>query len=130
MAYFARVEEGIVIDVLAVHDNDEYRGNEFLSQDLGLGGVWIKTSYNTYGNVHLLGGTPLRYNFAALGYTYNPNIGTDGAFIPPSPYPSWILNEETCQWKAPIEKPSTEGVFYNWDESILDWVEVTLPEEQ
>lgn len=127
MAYFARVDNGIVTDVLAVHDNDEHRGNEFLSEDLRLGGTWIKTSYNTYGNKHLFGGVPLRYNFAGLGYTFNPNIGLEGAFIPPSPYPSWILDEETCQWKAPIEKPNSSDKFYNWDEDTLSWIEISLP---
>lgn len=128
MAYFAKVEDGVVTDVLAVHDNDEHRGHEFLSEDLGLGGTWIQTSYNTYGNQHKLGGTPFRYNFASVGYTWDETKGTDGAFIPPSPFPSWVINENTFQWEAPISMPEAQdGIYYNWDEETVSWIQVTLP---
>ena len=87
MAHFAEVDEdNIVTRVLVVGDDQEHRGHEFLSNDLGLGGIWIKTSYNTMAGQHLAGGTPFRYNYAGIGYTWDPNFGEDGAFIPQKPY--------------------------------------------
>ena len=82
---------------------------------------WIQTSYNTHGGVHALGGTPLRKNYAGLGYTYD--ISRD-AFIPPKPVASWILNEDTCLWDAPVPMP-TDGKMYRWDEETIQWVVVT-----
>ena len=96
MAYFAKIENNLVIEVLAVADEHEDRGQEFLADDLGLGGTWIKTSYNTRAGQHLTGGTPLRKNYAGIGYTYDP---TRDAFIPPKPTDGdWQLDEQTCQW--------------------------------
>ena len=96
MAYFAKIENNLVIEVLAVADEHEDRGQEFLANDLGLGGTWIKTSYNTRAGQHLTGGTPLRKNYAGIGYTYDP---TRDAFIPPKPSDGdWQLDEQTCQW--------------------------------
>lgn len=80
----------------------------------------IKTSYNTYGGVHKNGGTPLRKNFAGIGYTYD---AQRDAFIPPKPFASWILNESTCLWGAPVSMPN-DGKPYKWDESTLSWTEV------
>jgi len=114
MAHFAKVENGIVTQVIVAEQ-------EFINS----GAVdnpenWIQTSYNTYGGIHLLGGTPLRKNFAGVGFTYN--VEKD-AFIPPKPlqYESWILNEEKCIWEAPIEMPN-DGQPYYWDEELLEWV--------
>lgn len=84
------------------------------------GDRYVQTSYNTYGGVHLLGGTPLRKNYAGIGYTYDE---TRDAFIPPKPYDSWVLNENTCQWEPPVPYPTT-GVW-RWDEATLSWLEVT-----
>ena len=96
MAYFAKIENNLVTEVLAVADEHEDRGQEFLADDLGLGGTWIKTSYNTRAGQHLTGGTPLRKNYAGIGYTYDP---TRDAFIPPKPSDGdWQLDEQTCQW--------------------------------
>lgn len=96
MAHFARVENGIVTQVLVVPDSQEHRGHEYLSMDVGLGGMWYKTSYNTYGGVHNLGGTPYRKNYAGIGYTFDKNRN---AFIPPKPDGNWVLNEQTCLWE-------------------------------
>lgn len=98
MAHFAEIDaDNKVVRVLVVGDDQEERGQEFLAQDLGLGGTWIKTSYNTQGGVHQLGGTPLRKNYAGIGYTYDEERD---AFIPPKPSEgNWILNEETCLWE-------------------------------
>jgi hypothetical protein len=79
-----------------------------------------RTSYNTIGGEHLLGGTPFRKNYAGVGYTYDEQRD---AFIPPQPFDSWTLNEETCLWESPTPYPN-DGKFYNWDESTLYWVEV------
>jgi len=99
MAHFAEIDDtNTVIRVLVVPDDQEHRGHEFLAVDLGLGGTWFQTSYNTHGGQHANGGTPLRKNYAGIGYTYDPSRD---AFIPPQPDPSFILNPDTCQWEEP-----------------------------
>jgi hypothetical protein len=113
MAHFAKVEDGIVTHVI-VADQSEI--------DSGLlGAGWVQTSYNTIGGQHPEG-RPLRKNYAGIGYAYDANRD---AFIPPKPYDSWILNEETCLWDAPTPRPN-DGKNYKWDEDTLSWVEVAL----
>ena len=122
MAHFAEVDSNnVVVRVLVVGDEQEERGQEFLANDLGLGGTWLKTSYNTQGGVHTLGGTPFRKNYAGIGYTYD---SVRDAFIPPKPFNSWTLDEETCLWEAPVAYPS-DGKLYTWDEENTQWNEVT-----
>jgi len=124
MAYFAEIDNtNTVTRVLAVPDSEQDRGQDFLAIDLGLGGTWVQTSYNTRGGVHTNGGTPLRKNYAGIGYTYD--AGRD-AFIPPKPFPSWLLDETTCLWDAPTPHPS-DGAMYRWDEDTLAWVTVESP---
>lgn len=118
MAYFARIEQGIVTEVLSVSDEQEHRGQNFLADDLGLGGVWVQTSYNTRGGVHINGGTPLRKNYAGIGYTYDEQRD---AFIPPQPYASWVLDEDSCLWESPVPYPA-DGQMYQWDEATVSWV--------
>ena len=84
------------------------------------GQVCKRTSYNTLANVHNNGGTPYRKNYAGIGYIFD--SGRD-AFIPPKPFASWVLNEDTCQWQAPIAMP-TDGKMYSWNEETQAWVEV------
>lgn len=113
MAHFAKVENNIVVQVIVANQD---------VIDSGLFGnplLWIQTSYNTHGGVHTLGGTPLRKNFAGTGYTYDT---VRDAFIPPKPYPSWVLDEQTCLWEAPIPYPN-DGNSYIWDEPTLSWTE-------
>jgi len=99
MAHFARINDtDTVTEILVIPDDQEHRGQEFLANDLGLGGTWLQTSYNTHGGQHSEGGTPLRKNYAGIGYTYDP---ARDAFIPPQPDPTWTLNEDTCLWEAP-----------------------------
>jgi hypothetical protein len=125
MAHFAQIDENnIVTQVLVVGNDQEHRGQDFLANDLGLGGTWIKTSYNTHGGVHSEGGTPLRKNYAGIGYTYD--AGRD-AFIPPKPFNSWVLNEDTCLWNAPTPMP-TEGGPYMWVEDDLNWQVIPMGE--
>ena len=122
MAHFAEIDaEGTVLRVLVVADAQEDRGQEFLADDLGLGGTWKKTSYNTVGGVHSNGGTPYRKNYAGIGFKYD--SGRD-AFIPPKPFDSWNLNEDTCLWEAPTPMPVEEGKFFTWDEDTTSWKEV------
>ena len=112
MAHFAKVQDGKVTQVIVAEP-------EFFQTFVDSSpGEWIQTSYNTHGGQHTLGGTPLRKNYAGIGYTYNRQLD---AFIPPQPYPSWILDEETCLWNAPAAYP-IDGENYTWDESTISWV--------
>ena len=115
MAHFAKVVEGIVTQVNVV---DEQYFND--NRETRYTGTWVQTSYNTQGGIHLLGGTPLRKNYAGIGYTYDE---AKDAFIPPKPFNSWLLNEDTCQWDAPVAYP-TDGKIYQWDEEQQQWTEV------
>jgi hypothetical protein len=109
MAHFARIDkDNIVTDVLVVSDEQQHRGQEFLADDLGLGGTWVQTSYNNN----------FRKQFAGMGYSYDPE--TD-VFIAPSPFPSWVLNE-AHDWVPPVERPS-EGLW-RWDEETTAWIQV------
>jgi hypothetical protein len=127
MAHWAEIDENnIVVRVLVVSDEQDHRGQDFLSNDLNLGGTWKKTSYNTLAGVHQLGGTPFRKNYAGIGYSYD---STRDAFIPPKPFNSWMLNEDTCLWEAPIEMPVEEGKVFTWNEETTSWVEFVIPTE-
>ena len=112
MAHYAKVEDGVVTQVI-VADSQQWC-------ETNLGGTWVQTSYNTSGNVHTLGGTPLHKNYAGVGYSW------DGAgFAAPQPYPSWTKDEDTYLWQAPVTMPE-DGKRYQWDEATTSWVEVTL----
>jgi hypothetical protein len=110
MAHFAKVVDGVVAEVIVAE-------LEFIQT---LDGDWIQTSYNTLGGVHTNGGTPLRKNYAGIGYTYDQ---TRDAFIPPKPFNSWTLNEESCLWDSPVSHPS-DGKRYAWNEESLAWIEI------
>jgi hypothetical protein len=110
MAHFAKIVDGIVEQVI-VADSQEWC-------ETNLGGEWIQTSYNTIGNEHRLGGTPLHKNYAGIGYTWN---GT--GFAAPQPFPSWTLNAETYLWEAPTPMPK-DGKIYAWNESTKSWIEI------
>lgn len=114
MAHFAKVNNGTVEQVIVAEP-------EFFDTFVdSTPGEWIQTSYNTRGGQHPEG-RPLRKNFAGIGYAYD---RTRDAFIPPQPYASWVLNEDTCLWDAPTPYP-TDGKNYRWDEDTTSWVEVT-----
>lgn len=130
MASFAKIGlNGKVIEVQSVvnevlHDangvEQEAIGIDFLTKLTGWA-IWKQTSYNTHGGVHDKGGVPLRKNHAGIGYTYDE---TRDAFIPPKHFNSWILNEQTCLWEAPVTMPTTElenNQYYSWNESIINW---------
>jgi len=112
MSHFAKVCDGIVTQVIVA---EQEFFNTFVDSSPG---EWIQTSYNTYGGQHPEG-RPLRKNYAGIGYSYD---YVRDAFIPPKPYASWVLNEETCLWDAPIACP-TDGKIYRWDENTQQWVE-------
>ena len=119
MSHFAKVENGVVTQVI-VAEQDVIDSGLF-----GNPSSWVQTSYNTQGGQHLLGGTPLRKNFAGIGYKYDADLD---AFILPKPFASWLLNEYTCLWEAPVVMPQ-DGKIYSWDEATTSWVEVVAPEE-
>jgi hypothetical protein len=121
MAHYAKVKDGVVTQVIVAEAEffDTFVDNE--------PGEWIQTSYNTRGGVHYNpetnepdNGTPLRKNYAGIGFTYD---SEKDAFIPPQPYASWSLNDDTCLWEAPVAYPD-DGEMYDWDEETTSWVAV------
>ena len=116
MSHFAKVLDGKVVQVIVAEA-------EFFETFVDSSpGEWIQTSYNTHGGVHADGGTPLRKNYAGIGYTYD---RVKDAFIPPKPFASWTLNEDTCLWQAPVSKPDDDK-NYEWIESTTSWNEITF----
>lgn len=117
MAHFARIDDnGLVIDVQKTDDSFVNEGLDWLVENFG--GKWVKTSYNTVGGQHIAGGKPLRKNFAGIGYTYDENRD---AFIPPKPFESWVLDEDTCIWVAPVPLPDNDHIW-DWDETTVSFV--------
>ena len=114
MAHYAKIQDNIVTQVI-VAEQDFF--DTFVDTSPG---EWIQTSYNTHGGVHTLDGTPLRKNYAGIGFSYDRTLD---AFIPPKPFNSWILDEESCLWNAPIEYP-TDDKMYRWNEETVNWIEV------
>jgi len=118
MAHYAKVNGGIVEQVIVAEA-------EFFDTFVDSSpGQWIQTSYNTNGGVHANGETPLRKNYAGIGYTYD---SVRDAFIAPQPFPSWTLAEASCLWEAPTAYPS-DGKNYGWVEDSTSWVELEEPE--
>jgi hypothetical protein len=123
MAHYAKVKDGLVTQVI-VAEADFF--DTFVDTEPG---EWIQTSYNTRGGKHYdaIGnedtGTPLRKNYAGIGFTYDRDRD---AFIPPQPFASWTLNDTTCLWDAPVEYPS-DGQMYRWDEDTTSWVVIEEP---
>ena len=127
MAYFAKLgTNNIVEKVISIHNSvlkdsngieQEQLGIDFINNLYNTQDIWKQTSYNTYGGVHSSGGTPLRKNYAGIGYTYDEQ---KDAFISPKPHTSWILNENTCLFESPIPYPN-DGKNYFWNENTLSW---------
>ena len=115
MAHYAKIVEGKVINVI---NADASFFDTFYDDSPG---EYIQTSYNTQGGEHKLGGTPLRKNFAGVGYTYD---ATRDAFYGPQPYESWTLNNTTCLWEAPVARP-VDDKEYTWNETDQTWDEIT-----
>ena len=131
MASFAKIGlNNKVIEVLSVHNNvlkdaggieQEVLGIDFLTKLTGWS-IWKQTSYNTYGGVHKLGGTPFRKNRASPGMTYD---SSRDAFIAPKTYASWVFDEDSCRWVPPVARPDEEN-NYRWDEDTTSWVRVNF----
>lgn len=116
MSHWAEIDENnIVLRVLVGNNEEPDEGYQWLIDNLG--GRWIKTSFNTICGVHKLGGIPLRKNYAGIGFTYDE---TRDAFIPPNTYRGWILDEDTCIWRSPIEYPN-DGNHYLWNNETMNW---------
>jgi len=135
MAHFAKINSDNIVVNVNVVSNKYLDDNGTESEANGIahlerhgaedGFYWKQTSYNTRGDEHSLGGTPLRKNYAGKGYTYDED---KDAFISPQPYSSWTLNEDTCNWDAPTSYPD-DGKTYDWNEETTSWEEVTLNAE-
>ena len=127
MAYFAKLGTGNIVETIisinnsVITDNNgieqEQLGVDFINNLYGTNDIWKQTSYNTIGGINKLNGTPFRKNYAGIGFTYD---SQRDAFIPPKPFNSWILNETTCLWNAPVARPN-DGNMYSWNEEILNW---------
>ena len=119
MAHYAFINENyIVIEVIVGKDESNFDWERHYGDIRGQ--LCKRTSYNTIGGVHTTGGTPYRKNYAGIGYIYDPTLD---AFYPPKPFNSWILNESTCIWEAPVLYPNDEKM-YVWDEETTSWVSI------
>ena len=121
MSHFAKLDSNNIVTFVTVGRQEDDGQEAVISARTG--DVYKQTSYNTHGGIHTNGGTPLRKNYAGIGFAYDT---VRDAFIPPKPYPSWLLNEETCLWAAPTPMP-VDDKKYQWDEAALSWVEATIP---
>lgn len=119
MSHFAKVERGVVTQVIVIEPEMLATGR------WGDPALWVQTSYNTRGGKHEKGGQPLRKNYAGIGYSYD---AKRDAFIPPQPFKSWVLDEETCLWQAPVPMPQ-DGERYVWDEGTISWVSPATAKE-
>jgi len=125
MAHYAFLDINNIVTEVIVGKNEGEEGVDWEAHYGAFRGQTCKrTSYNTYGGVHSVGGTPYRKNYAGIGYTFD--AGRD-AFIPPQPYASWSLNEETCNWDPPTPYPNDDK-RYTWNESTTSWDEIVIPE--
>jgi hypothetical protein len=124
MAHFAKINASNIVTEVIVVSNDiatsESAGVTFINNLYSTSDTWKQTSYNTQGNVHSLGGTAFRGNYAGVGYTYD---ASNDVFIAPKPYNSWVLNDSTYIWEAPVDRPDDDK-YYTWDESNLQWEEI------
>lgn len=115
MAHFAEIDDNnVVLRVLVVDNEQEHRGQEFLAEDLGLGGRWIQTSYNRR----------IRKNYAGIGHSYNEELDM---FLFPKPFESWILDTINGLWIPPIQRPSDPNYTYSWNEENNNWDSMPVP---
>ena len=140
MAHYAKLDiNNIVLEVNVIDNSQEtqlggeeetisWLNDNFNNVGVAGGVTWKKTSYNTFMGIHNLGGTPFRVNYAGIGFTYD---AEKDAFIPAQPYPSWVLDEDICQWEAPVEYPNNGPyavgdvpIKYEWNEDTGDWDEI------
>jgi hypothetical protein len=122
MAHYAFLDNNIVTEVIVGKNEGEDGVDWEAHYGAFRGQICKRTSYNTSGGAHSNGGTPYRKNYAGIGYTYD---SQRDAFIPPKPFPSWVINEETCLWISSVPYP-TDDKLYSWDEATLSWVEMEM----
>ena len=138
MGYFVILDENNYVVKVDTINNSVFtinnienvnKANDFLNSLFNTNNVYLQTSYNTRGGVHYTNGVPsqdqskaFRKNYAGIGYYYDP---IRDAFIPPKPFPSWTLNEESCLWDSPVPYPN-DGKMYTWNEDILNWIEINF----
>ncbi len=125
MAHYAYLDSNNIVTQVIIGKDE---GEDGVDWEAYYGAV--RTSYNTHGGQHANGGTPFRYNYAGIGYMFSDApewSAQDGAFIPPQPFPSWVLNPDTALWDAPVPMP-TEGGPWVWDEATLSWVDMAPAE--
>ena len=120
MAHYAYLDENNIVTQVIVGKDETEDGTDW-EEYYGA----KRCSYNTHGGVHALGKEPFRMNYPGEGWFFDPAWEPDGAFIPPKIFPSWVLNEETALWNAPIPRPS-EGAW-EWDEQNMTWIELLVP---
>ena len=128
MAHFAKLNSENIVTTIACVVNEVLKDSNGIEQEsIGIqflktlynepNAIWKQTSYNTHGGIHINGGIPFRKNYAGIGFTYD---SQRDAFIPQKPFNSWILNESTCNWDAPVARPDDNNM-YKWNEEILNW---------
>jgi hypothetical protein len=133
MAHWAELDENNIVTRVLVGDNNDPNGDEGYQWLIdNLGGTWVKTSYNAIGGKRrdpetneITNDPGFRKNYAGIGYSYD---ATKDGFIPPKMFNSWILNEDTFLWEAPIARPTTEGKMYLWNEETFSWDEFDIPD--
>ena len=132
MAHYAFLDENNIVTQVIVGKDEEDLAEGITSWEEYYGEmknqVCKRTSYNTRAGEHVEGGEPFRGNYAGIGYTFDPDKGTDGAFIPPKPFKSWSLNNSTYSWESPVPYPDDDGL-YDWNEETASWEAVPLPAE-
>jgi hypothetical protein len=132
MAHWAELDENNVVTRVLVGDNNDPNGDEGYQWLIdNLGGTWVKTSYNSIAGKRrnpetneITDEAGFRKNYAGIGYSYD---SQRDAFIPPKPFASWILNEDTCNWAAPTEMPVEEGKYFTWNEETVSWEPHDIP---
>lgn len=137
MAHYAQVDDqNVVTRVIVIPDEHETDGESYITESLGLPGVWVQTSYTSHAGRRVdpdtnepVEGEHFRFNFAGEGFTWDPEMGPDGAFIPPKPdgMDSWVLDMDMARWVPPVSPPESvdaDGnvIFWEWDEASLSWV--------
>lgn len=133
ISHWAEIDENNIVTRVLVGDNNDPAGDEGYQWLIdNLGGTWVKTSYNAIGGKRrnpetgeITEEAGFRKNYAGIGYSYD---SVRDAFIPPKPFNSWLLNEDTCLWDAPVAYP-TDGKIYTWNEDTTSWDEVVIPQE-
>jgi hypothetical protein len=132
MAHYAFLDENnIVVEVITGNEpnSEGINWEEWYGNFRGM--TCKRTSYNTYAGVHTNPNKEqFRYNYAGIGYTFDATKGTHGAFIPPKPFPSWVLDASSCTWKSPVPRPADTNLSFNewdWDEATTSWVAITQP---